>query len=52
MHVNPVTGVPNGCQHRKGTELMVKKFVCIQKQEEHLVREKQYKGNKNLDCCF
>ena len=55
MVVNPITGVLNGCRHRKGTELMVKKFICIQNQEEHLehlVLGKQNKSNKNLDCCF
>ena len=52
MLVNPITGVLNDCRHRKWTELMVKKFICIQNQEEHLVIVKQCKSNKNLDRCF
>ena len=43
MLVNPITGVLNGCRHRKGTELMLKKFLCIQNQEKHIVLVKQYK---------
>ena len=52
MLVNPITGVRNGCRHRKGTELMVEKFICIQNQKERLVLVKQYKSNQNLDRCF
>ena len=52
MLVNPITVVLNGCRHRKGTQLMLKKFLCIQNQEKHLVLVKQYKSNKNLDPSF
>ena len=29
MLVDPITGVLNGCQHRKDTGLTVKKFITI-----------------------
>ena len=46
--VNPITGVLNGYRHRKGTEFMARKFICIQNHEEHIVRVKQRKNNKIL----
>ena len=52
MLVNPITGVLDGCRHRKGTELMVKKFIYIQNQEEHTGLVKQCKKNKILVAVF
>ena len=52
MLVDPITGVLNGCRHKKGTGLIVKKLLFIQNWEEHLILIKQYKNNKILDCCF
>ena len=52
MLVNPITGVLYAYRHRKDTGLMVKKFICIQNQENYLVLVKQCKSNKNLDRGF
>ena len=51
MLVDPITGVLSGCWSRV-LWLIVSKFVPIQSWEEYHVLVKQYKSDKNLDCCF